>query len=371
MQEWIAAGKPVNPPPLPAKGRRSRTPLEVALDLGFHSLIEVLLKGGAILEPDGCDSPMHRALSMRRLDVTELLVEHGADPCLVDMRSVLGTWNPTIMAYFIDRGGDVETGNPFAWAFCNRIRSAFGVFKHCRERLPRLQEHANIALRHHCKEGNLKWISLMLWLGADPLKPGAQSCNEEITDDDDCGTTALTLAAIYNHLEIFALKKIKLDPAHPEVKRLVQFFGRKQAFDLLIWLLERGLDPNDQENGGSSSLHYWLHTMSLHIPWDPWSAEKNKRKLDTDHSRERIKAIHLLAKHGAKWCPKDKREVGTARRSLLKLIPDYTAEFIWIMAKYKACHRESAESLIRTPSMKAHIKNHCHRVQELIASLDE
>ena len=33
---------------------------------------------------------------------------------------------------------------------------------------PAVREQANIALRYHCKEGNVKWIALMLWAGADP-----------------------------------------------------------------------------------------------------------------------------------------------------------------------------------------------------------
>src|ERR1700722_5914561 len=47
VQAWIAEGKPVNPPPQPAKGARIKSPLDVALEIGFHSMIEVLLRAGA------------------------------------------------------------------------------------------------------------------------------------------------------------------------------------------------------------------------------------------------------------------------------------------------------------------------------------
>jgi hypothetical protein len=51
VQEWIASGKPVNPPPSES-GYRKKSPLEIAIELGFHSLIKVLLEGGAdINEP--------------------------------------------------------------------------------------------------------------------------------------------------------------------------------------------------------------------------------------------------------------------------------------------------------------------------------
>ena len=45
VQEWIRQGKPVNPPPPKRKGVRSQTPLEVAIDRGFHSLVEVETTG--------------------------------------------------------------------------------------------------------------------------------------------------------------------------------------------------------------------------------------------------------------------------------------------------------------------------------------
>ena len=48
VQNWIAEGKPVNLPCDDPKGRRLHSPLEIAIDMGFHSLVAVLLDGGAI-----------------------------------------------------------------------------------------------------------------------------------------------------------------------------------------------------------------------------------------------------------------------------------------------------------------------------------
>ena len=78
--------------------------------------------------------------------------------------------------------------------------------------------------------------------------------------------------------------------------------------------------------------------------------------------------IHILAKNGAKWFPKDRSEIADARRSLLKLQPDYTVEFIWIMEKYNACNPESIEELIRTPSIRTLVSSKLSRINELIES---
>lgn len=186
----LAAGKPVNPLPERPQNHKFTSPLLVAIDRGFHSLVRVLLEGGALQEPNDHDSPMHRVLAMRRRDMVELMVDHGFDPKSVDLSAVLHTWDPALMEYFLERGADPAVGLPFAEAFCNRVRTAVKIFKkHCEE-IPSLQEQANIALRYHCTKGNIRWIQLMLWAGADPYVRGISSCDEDPTRFE--GTSALT-----------------------------------------------------------------------------------------------------------------------------------------------------------------------------------
>ena len=57
-----------------------------------------------------------------------------------------------------------------------------------------------------------------------------------------------------------------------------------------------------------------------------------------------------------------------ARSALLKMKPDYTVEFIWLMAEYKAGVRDHIEELIRTPSIKGILFQHQARIRELIDS---
>jgi hypothetical protein len=74
------------------------------------------------------------------------------------------------------------------------------------------------------------------------------------------------------------------------------------------------------------------------------------------------------AKHGGTWVPTDKNEISEARRSLLKLVPDYTVEFIWIMSKYKACERDVIDELVGTPTIKRHVSEHLRRVHEIMSA---
>jgi hypothetical protein len=101
---------------------------------------------------------------------------------------------------------------------------------------------------------------------------------------------------------------------------------------------------------------------------DSWNLKREHKNGDSYRARERLKALHILVKHGAKWRPQDDGQVNDLRRSLLKLAPDYTIEFVWIMRKYNACTKECIQSLLRTSSIRSLIVAHADRVHELMAS---
>ena len=362
VQAWIAAGKHVNLPIPPDKGSRRKSPLQVVVEKDFHSLVQILLESGAIIK-DGSYNALEQALTKRRLDLIKLLVENGANINSVDMTCVFDSWDPEIMEYFIDQGADVETGYPLAVALFWKIRTALGVFKRYKTRFPTFQAQANMALRHHCMEGNLKWVSLLLWAGADPFARGPRSPDEDPDPDEDL--CALGYAALYNHFDIFKLKKIKITPDIPIANELLQNSCYAKKADLMIELLEKGINPACQENHGSSLIQNCI--QHLQYSFDYYClTQDNNNDLDSSSSRETLKMIHLLAQHGAKWIPTDCRQINDARRSLLKMSDDYTVEFVWIMSKYEACSRESVEQLLRTPSIRRHIAKYQSRIDELL-----
>ena len=84
-----------------------------------------------------------------------------------------------------------------------------------------------------------------------------------------------------------------------------------------------------------------------------------------------MKVIVLLAKFGAQWVPVDRDEVNSIRRSLLKMAPDYTVEFIWIMSKYQACTQDAITELLRTSTIRAVVAGHTKRINELVEQLPE
>ncbi len=362
VQEWIASGKPVNLPASVKKRTRKMYPLQVAVEKGFHSLVQVLLDGGAIIN-DGFYNAFDHAIASRRLDLIKLMVERGADINSIGMAEIFDSWDPAVVEYFIELGADVETGNPLAAALCWKIRTALGVFKRHRKRFPSFQEQVNIALRHHCGEGNIKWVSLLLWAGADPFAKGPGSPEDEPDPDEDL--CALEYAALCGRFDVFKLGKIKVEPDHPIAIELLRSACMSKKADFLIDLLAQGFKPQELKDQGSFLINACLQNFWWASGFD-WNNRERTKNIDSNRSRETIRMIHILARQGAKWLPADRDEINDARRSLLKLNVDYTIEFVWIMSKYDSCSRETIEQLLKTPTMKRHIAGHQRRIDELL-----
>jgi hypothetical protein len=153
VQEWIASRNSLCVPT-----DLKVTPLEIAVDTGFYSLVELLV--GAEPSPQLKNRALRRALSHKRLDLIELLVSDGAEISSVPFIEVLMLWDPAIIRYFIDHGADFITGNPFAEAFVEKIRTALRPWRECKEKYPdlgsQLQEQADRALRYFCEKEDLK-----------------------------------------------------------------------------------------------------------------------------------------------------------------------------------------------------------------------
>lgn len=364
VQAWIAAGKPINSP---TNGkRRIDSPLEQSIDSGFHSLVEVLLKGGAEIGGNDYRSPMNRALGARRVDIVKLLVEHGFKASEVDLREVFDTWDADLVEYFIDRGADAETGRPLAYALCNRIHTALRIFKKYRSKFSSFQEQIDIALRHHCKDGNLKWVSLMLWAGADPLSKGVDEWNSD--RDDEFGSNAVVLAILYKHYDILSLKKMQFAPDHPEAFEVAGYACEGKGLEILESLVRGGLKVNDQPNGGCSILQRLLCRMGWEARLYEWRGWTHGLPVDNQTTRDQLEAFHTLVEYGAKWIPDGVPEVNDVRKSLLKLKPEYTVEVVGILVQFQGATRQNLDALLRPKSIVTHVDRFLPRIAKLLES---
>jgi hypothetical protein len=255
VQEWISSGKSLD-----VAAECTTNPLEVAIDRGFHSL--VLLLARSSISQEAKNKALANAVSKRNLEFVQLLLDTGAELSAVPFVKVVLTWEPKLIRFFLDRGADFITDSPFAEAFGARIRTALRPFIECKQKHPeladKLQAQADRALRYFSHEGNLKWVSLMMWAGASPRTEGP-SLGEE--DHPDNYTTALKQASYSGNVEI--LKRLKPQADLDNLSNLLHYAAALGRDDAVSYFLELGAGLNDKENGGSSALDACLWRLNF------------------------------------------------------------------------------------------------------------
>lgn len=343
VERWISSGKSLNVSP-----QTKKIPIQVAIELAFHSLIELLIRNEH--SQANKDRGLADAVDKRRLDYVELLVTHGANPRSVPFVDVLLTWEPSIIKFFLDNAADVLTDAPFAVAFREKIRTALRPFVEYKKTHPELasalQEQADRALRHFCYEGDLKWVSLLLWAGANPRSRGP-TLDDRWADDPDCHTTAFHEACSKGSLEI--LKKLKPDPARDDLSGL--FASASNSRELINYLLAFGANPNDKPNGGSSALDRLFWHLGF-ARFDIYAKNRIATRFDV---RDTFECIRELVEHGALWRPDDRRELNWVRQMLYKCEPQVSVDLVKLLARNKASNEETLEQLLNAPRMRQHL----------------
>ena len=360
IEKWIADGKSLEAPP------KSATLLRVAVQTGFYSLIELLAKHEN--DQSSMNAALADAVSLHRLDFIELLVESGAEVKSVPFTDVLLEWNPHIVRFFLAHGADVAEGAPFAVAFSQKIRTALGVFLQLKRSRPELsaalREQADRALRYFCDKGDLKWISLMLWAGANPRSSGP-ALYKDYTDDPECFTTAIREATLSGNVEV--LKKLKPDPTRDDLNDLLHCAALLGRRELLSYLMGIGAKPNDKPNGGSSSLDRCLWELNYGRSF-VYRSNTPKSKYEVSNGLE---CIRELASHGAIWNPNDQHAFNDLRRALYGCESEVTIELLKIFKTHSVCPQDRLKELLCKPRMKEHLASQTYWLTRLGLKYEE
>jgi hypothetical protein len=335
IEKWIAAGKSLDVTAAIKRGRQA-TLLQIAVETGFHSLVELIAKHDT--SQSSKDAALADAASARRLDLVELLLANGAEIKSVPLADVLLSWEPKMIRFFLDHGADPLEGRPFAVAFGEKIRTAlrpFIEYKRARPELAvQLHEQLDCALRYFCRKGDLKWVSLLMWAGGDPRSRGP-CLYEEYTEDPECYTSGLEEACRSENPEV--LKRLKPDPSRDNFSELLRgaaFWPRKATLE---YLLQIGANPNDKPNGGSSALDIALRDLNF-ARFDPYGSKRLKSKYDVSRA---LDCVCALLAHGAIWNSDEKYDLSSLRRSLLECEPEVTIELLQTLRKHNACPASS------------------------------
>lgn len=364
IEKWIAEGKSLDISEARRLGRH-RSLLEIAVEAGFHSLVELIAKHET--SQSAKDAALGDAVSLRRIDLVELLLANGADIKAVRLANVLLTWEPKLISFFIDHGADPLEGRPFAEAFGARVRTALRPFLEYKQTHPelasQLQEQVDCALRHFCGEGDMKWVSLLMWAGGDPRSRGP-CLQKEYTEDPDCYTSGLEEGSRSENLDV--LKKLKPDVKRDNLSKLLDCAALWERKETLEYLLQIGANPNDKPNGASSALDTALRHLGF-ARLDTYGSKRLRSKYDIWRA---LDCVRELLAHGAAWNPNDAYDLNSLRRTLLECEPDVTIELLQMFRKHNACPAERVHRLLGTPRMKEHLKAKTDAVLRLGIHLD-
>ena len=257
------------------------------------------------------------------------------------------------MQFFLDRGADPVTGNPFLIAFHSKVQRALRPFVDYKKAHPEfadsLQAQADRALRHIAGQADMKWISLLMWAGANPRSLGPD-LDDRYANDPDCHTTALREACSKGSLD--ALKKLKPDPRLDKLSDLLQAAALSDSKEVIDYLLHLGAQPNDKPNGGSSALDRCL----WHLPWEDRNTFASKHLASKYALAGGFARLERLLEAGAQWRPSDPDDgMKSVRQTLCKCEPSVTVALMKLFAKYKAAPAELLEELLDTPRMRGHL----------------
>ena len=199
--------------------------------------------------------------------------------------------DPTIIRLFIDRGADVLTGYPIAKGLIHATRLFLGIYKSYIGKYPQLQSQADMALRHFCEKGNLRGVSLLMWLGANPRAKAPSDADES----EECWRTPLAAAASGGQLDV--IKRLKPDPAKDDLNDLLRESLFQRNMELVRYWISLGADINHVDADRD--------TAHRHVFWSlTWAIDRRDCWYSNTHGADAKRFAQEWFSSGAKWQPK-------------------------------------------------------------------
>ena len=202
-------------------------------------------------------------------------------------------------------------------------------------------------LRYFAYQADLKWISLLMWAGANPRSLGPD-LDDRYENDPDCHTTAFLEACSKGSLD--AVKKLKPDPARDNLSDLLRAAALSDSRELIDYLLALGAQPNDKPNGGSSALDRCLS----HLPWEDHNTFLSKQLASKYALQGGLARIERLLEAGAQWRPDDASDMKSVRQTLCKCEAAVSVALVKAFVKHRSAPEELLEELLDTPRMRGH-----------------
>ena len=334
-----------------AKLRRTRkwTPLFMAVDRGFHSLVELLLRyEHSQWDLDKAYEGAHRR---RRADLAALILSAPSWSAPIDPVEVLATGEVGVARRLYNAGTDFVEGDTI---LRGAMRNASGTLKIAQElnlRSGKVEDQLLSAMVSHAGLGHVASVMHFLRSGFDPHR-AARYLDERgrLVDEQD---TAVHIA-MYSGKPGFFMS-LKPSPEKDDSVALVRtavFLGDDK---LLKVLLNAGFKLNCKPNGGSPALDELFGgcTMKHHVPMPDYSRRHEPPRYSRVEADAFLRVVESFVLQGARWIPDlDRNEVRMVRDTLLALGDDNVARLFAMLDKHGAAMREDLSKLFAADRMK-------------------
>lgn len=321
-------------------------PLLSATKRGFHSLVRMLLRYDC--SPEQKQTSLEWAASEGNFEISKLLIEAGAqarDLCPDYFPSV---YQREFLQFLIDHGLDLAKEDALSTLFVEgRAKPLLGLYLQNKGRFPAWERQAALALCEFVRKEDLKWISLMIWAGADPLRKVHALCECATDCEDDYRRSAAEIAVSSRNPRVFALLKLQPDPSLATT--LLHESYIIPPMETLTILLAAGADLNHYLPEGGTVFHRILKSFCF----------EGYFTYLRGGARQSVETIAFLIREGAKWRPPSvEKSIADLRRSLYNQDSEAVVEVIRLMHAGNACPLEQLVELARTSKMKGWIERH-------------
>ena len=337
MQQWINQS---NASAIPVQAKKAI--LELAVETGFHSMVEILAK--AWPDRDLLDDAFCHVVRKRRVDLAWLLIELGADIWAVDLESVAQCYDREFMQYYLDRWEESDMKRKLREIVMARVQILVRLIRDYAPRFPGHQIELAQGLKHYVEKGDLKWVSLTLWMGANPrlrVPNPHWNSDDDYENPENC-SNALEDAVFKGNLDV--VKRFKpqkdLDDLDALLSHFRMGFGRGTEVE---YLLELGANINNLAGGGSTILSELLCQRDFTL------ANFNRPSIELSD----IRKIDNWVQRGARYVPCDRYSLCTVREAFYALNVKDAIQLLRSLCK--ATTPEGIEKLISTPKIQKHL----------------
>jgi len=350
--EWIAAGKPLDPPtPLNSRRSRRQSPLEIAIEKGFFALAELLLDGGC--DPMASGNALGDAVRCEQIEIAKLLLDRGVPLDSIHLSDVFDAGRPMV-ELFIEHGADPSAGLAGYEALCSKVHPNLFLVKEYGARFPDLQRQAEMALCYHCEKGSARNVGLLLWAGA---RPDAQVPDPNFIDGE---SASCAIAVAVRQARIDLLKQMK-PQNYPEIlKGLISEVWLSPSPALIDYLVGVGAPVNTKENGGCDVIEHLLWSLSFDARGGVFGYPNPAKVSDS------LTTIEHLCRAGAKWIPDSDETPRRIRDRFRKIPPQQLLDVFRIFKETNAASLELLETVLDSPALRKSLGSHLQLIDELL-----